>query len=136
MTDSTTRTRPSSESWLERRVGSSWKMSTDSRSSSSFAGIVSELVCEDKYSPASTGTVLCASRGAGPIVGQQDESVPSRPLEDLAVGGRAVTDPTPVAGFDARVCQRLDPPRRQVHVDQELQLEPTVTSRSSLRHAA
>jgi len=70
------------------------------------------------------------------IVGQQYEPVPPRPLEDLSVGSRAVTDLAPVAGLDARVRQRLDPPRRQVHVDQELQLEPTATSCSSLRHAA
>ena len=70
------------------------------------------------------------------IVGQQDESVPPRSLEDLSVGSRAITDLASVAGFDARVRQRLDPPRRQVHVDQELQLEPTVTSCSSLRHTA
>ena len=70
------------------------------------------------------------------IVGHRDESVPPRALEDLSVGGRAVTDLAPVAGFDARVRQRLDSLRRQVHVDQELQLEPTVTSCSPLRHAA
>ena len=38
-------------------------------------------------------------------------------------------------GLDGRVRHRLDPLRRQVHVDQELQLEPTVTSCSSLSHA-
>ncbi len=58
------------------------------------------------------------------------------PLEDIAVGSRAVADGAPVPGLDASVFQRLDPARRQVHVDEELQLEPTATSCSSLRHAA
>ena len=70
------------------------------------------------------------------IVSQQHEPVPLRPLENLSVGSRAVTDLAPVAGLDASIRQRLDPLRREVHVDQELQLEPTATSCSSLRHAA
>ncbi len=70
------------------------------------------------------------------VVGQHDESVPTRPLEDCPVGSRAVADGAPVPGLEARAFQRLDPRRRQVHVDEELQLEPTATSCSSLRHAA
>ena len=70
------------------------------------------------------------------IASQQHVPVPLRLLENLSVGSRAVTDLAPVAGLDARIRQRLDPLRRQVLVDQELELEPTATSCSSLRHAA
>ena len=48
------------------------------------------------------------------IMGEHDEPVPARPLEDLAVGSRAVTDGAPVPGRDARVLQRLDPTWREV----------------------
>lgn len=45
------------------------------------------------------------------IVGQDNEPVATRPLADLAVGGRAVTHGTPML-FHARVLQCLDPALR------------------------
>ena len=70
------------------------------------------------------------------IMGQEDEPAPSRSLEHLRVGSRAVTDRAPMPRLDTRMLLRLDPARRQVHVDENPQLEPIATSCSSLRHAA
>lgn len=70
------------------------------------------------------------------VVGEHHVPVPARPREYFRVRGPGVADGAPVSGLDAGRLQRFDPPRREVHVDEQLQDEPMTASCSSMRHAA
>lgn len=95
-----------------------------------------EAVRAEQYDARSRAVGKGDQPGEIEIVGEHHVPVPTRPREYLRVRGPGVADSTPVSGLDAGSLQRFDPPRRDVHVDEQLQGEPMTASCSSMRHAA
>lgn len=70
------------------------------------------------------------------VLGQQHESLPPRPSEEVDVWGRWRADVAPVAGLPSSLLQNRQPLRAEVHVHKNLQAGTEASSSSSTRTEA